>query len=390
MLGGSFLISCLRNGLGAALIMSVFLLLDRPRFRMGKTIKYYVAFGVPVVLAFSAWYLAGSAGFIRFAGILTIPVLGLFCIFMSADLLYLSIYKLTLGFYLLSVTVFIGVDSSRLWFHSSFWADIILRLLIETAILFGLVKFVRPRFMKGREFLCQAMDLPSAVTLVVLVMIVSVGAFWPDNHVLSMSRIIRIGILLIMAGIIQWMTFRMYLYRGRDYYSRMEKELLEMNDWLLRRQLEQIRRIKQDSLENEEKQICGNIAINGLLSGYERYAKEKKIQVTMCINMTDDFLACEVDVAAVLASMFENAIRECIHLHAEIPKISLLVTQKKNKVMIQCENTCLKIHRMKLAAAEWREHARKVQKVVGYYNGEVEFSSKNGVFILKVLLNIPA
>lgn len=386
MLGGSFWIACLRNGMGAALLMSVFLLLDRPRFRMGKTIKYYAAFWAAVVLAFSAWYLSDSNVFIRFAGILAIPILGLFCIFMSADFLYLSIYKLALGFYLLSVTVFIGVDCSRLWFSGSLWADIVLRLFIDAAILFCLAKFVRPRFLKGREFLCQAMDLPSAVTLVVIVMIASIGAFWPDGHALSLGRIMRIAALLIMAGIIQWMAFRMYLYRGREYYSRTEKELLEMNDWLLRRQLEQIRQTKQ----GREVQICGNAAINGLLLGFERYAREKKIQVTMCINIVDDFLACEVDVAAILAGIFENALRECIRSRVSLPGINLLVMQNKKKVMIQCESTCSNRRRVKVSAPEWEEGAGGVQKIVSYYNGEVEFSSKNGVFVSKVLLNIPA
>ena len=110
----------------------------------------------------------------------------------------------------------------------------------------------------------------------------------------------------------------------------------------------------------------------------------------MCINIADDFLVYEVDMAAVLASIFENAIRECIHSHAGIPEIRLLVMQNKNKVIIQCRNTCLRSRRMKINAAEWKEHVQGVQRVVGYYNGEVDFSLKNGVFVSKVLLNIPA
>ena len=38
MLGGSFWVAALRNSISAALMMLVFLLLDRPRFSMKKTV----------------------------------------------------------------------------------------------------------------------------------------------------------------------------------------------------------------------------------------------------------------------------------------------------------------------------------------------------------------
>lgn len=45
MLGGSFWVAMLRNGLSAFLLMTVFLLLDRPKLPMKKTILYYVVYG---------------------------------------------------------------------------------------------------------------------------------------------------------------------------------------------------------------------------------------------------------------------------------------------------------------------------------------------------------
>lgn len=45
MLGGSFWIALLRNAMGAALILGIFLLLDRPRFPMKKMLGYYGVFG---------------------------------------------------------------------------------------------------------------------------------------------------------------------------------------------------------------------------------------------------------------------------------------------------------------------------------------------------------
>lgn len=91
---------------------------------------------------------------------------------------YLSIYKLTFGFYMLSVMVFLGIDISRLWFHGSIWVDILLRIAIESVVLFVVARKLRPRFQEGREFLGEAMDFPSAVTLVIIVLIAAIGAYW--------------------------------------------------------------------------------------------------------------------------------------------------------------------------------------------------------------------
>ena len=90
MLGGSFWVAFIRNGIGAGLIMAVFLLLDRPRFSLKKTACCYALFGLAVVVSFSIWYVIDQQNYIRFAGILAIPVIGIFCLFMSGETIYLS------------------------------------------------------------------------------------------------------------------------------------------------------------------------------------------------------------------------------------------------------------------------------------------------------------
>lgn len=77
MLGGSFWVSMLRNGIGAWLMLSVFLMLDRPRLSMKKTVLCYVLFGLLLVVAFSAWYVADQDSFVRFAGLLAFPLIGI-------------------------------------------------------------------------------------------------------------------------------------------------------------------------------------------------------------------------------------------------------------------------------------------------------------------------
>ena len=113
MLGGSFLVALLRNGMSITLMLSFFLMLDRPRFTMKKTICYYVIFGLLLLGVYSLWYLFANPSFVKMAAISVLPVIGIFCSLMSSEFIYLSLYKIAAAFYLFSVGTFIGVDVAR-------------------------------------------------------------------------------------------------------------------------------------------------------------------------------------------------------------------------------------------------------------------------------------
>lgn len=388
MLGGSVWIALLRHIMGAALMMGVFFLLDRPRFSIKKTAVYYCVFGVFAAAAFCVWYLIDFELFVWCSGFATIIVVGTFCTMMSADFLYLSIYKVTLGFYLLSVTVFLGVDGSRLWFGSSLWADLALRAAAETVMLLFSIKKVRPRFQAGRDFLNAMMDLPSAITLVFMLMIAGVGAYWPDSHELSINRVVRIAVMLAMTGIIQWMTFRMYFYRGKEYFCRMEKELMEINELLLRRQL---KLMKAEDLEvRNTKKICNNATVNKILSIYKTYADEENIQIEVRADMDEKLTIREFDIAAILVSVLENAIYECCSAGKEMRRINMVIQQNKNKIVLLCQNTCAPTLEQEGCPERWKDKMESIQKLIHHYNGEIEFSIENRMYISKILLDVTA
>ncbi len=385
MLGGSFWIAVLRHMMGAALMMGVFFLLDRPRFSIKRTAVYYCAFGMLAAAAFGVWYLADVQIFIRLSGFMAIFVVGIFCIAMSADFVYLSVYKLTLGFYLLSVMVFLGIDGSRLWFGGSLWADIALRAATGAVMLLFIIKSVRPRFQSGREYLSAVMDLPSAITLVVILMIAGIGAYWPDDHALSVNRVVRIAVMLAMTGIIQWMTFRTYLYRGKEYCCRMEKELMELNELLLERQLSQMQVSGANAAHAQ--QICDNVTVSNILSTYIAYADEEKIGIKVQADIDEQIQVREFDIAAILVSIFENAIYECRNSCGKTRQINVVLLQNKNKVVLMCQNTCASKREREEYPAYWKEKAECIRKLVRYYNGEVEFLVEDNVRVSKVLLD---
>lgn len=388
MLGGSFWIALLRHIMGVTLMTGVFFLLDRPRFSVKKTTVYYCVFGILAAAAFGAWYLMDFDIFVRYSGFAAIFVTGTFCMLMSADFLYLSIYKITLGFYLLSVMVFLGIDGSRLWFGSSFWADLALRAAAEIAMLLFIVKKVRPRFQAGRDFLSAVMDLPSAITLVLMLMVAGVGAYWPGSHELSINRVVRIAVMLVMTGIIQWMTFRMYFYRGKEYYCRMEKELMEINELLLRRQL---KLMKAENLEaGNARKLCDNVTVNKILSIYKTYADEENIQLELRVDMDEKLTIREFDIAAILVSVLENAIYECCSAGKEMRRINMVIQQNKNKIVLLCQNTCVPTLEQEGCPEHWKDKMESIQKLIHHYNGEIEFSIENRMHISKILLDVTA
>lgn len=80
MLGGSFYIALLRNTISAGLMMTFFLMLDRPRFSMKGTIWSYVVFGLVVIFGYSLWYLFHPASFVQYASLSSLVTIGIFCL----------------------------------------------------------------------------------------------------------------------------------------------------------------------------------------------------------------------------------------------------------------------------------------------------------------------
>ena len=430
MLGSSYWISLLRNAIGAMLMMAVFLLLDRPRYPMKRTILFYIIFGVFMVLGFSAWYVLDWEGFVRFAGLACMPPIGIFCGLLSEDGIYLSLYKISLGFYLLSVCVFLGVDISRLLFHWNMWADILIRILLAAAILLFIVKQFRKAFFERLDFLQGELDWFSTVTLIMSVIMASFAAYWPADRDFTLYGMVRIFVTMSMAGIIQYLIFYLYYHLGVEHCYRAEKQLLEMNEQFLYRQLELERKSQEeaarirhdvrhhcmlireyvkskdmdsllsyleqyrgDTESTRPQRICANRAVNGILKAYVGYAEKENIQVTMKVDVAEKLAIRDIDLVAILANIFENAIKGCLDSGKDQQRIHIDISQKGHKIVIQCRNSCA-------PDVHFRGGLPKpvkgdgigvscIMRTASRYDGETDFCVKDGMFIVRVLLNQP-
>lgn len=431
MLGGSFWIALCRNSLGAVLLMAVFLLLDKPRLSMRKTVFCYVIYGFLLVVIFSAWYLFDHTGFIQGAGPLACLAIGLFCGILSSGTLYLSLYKISLGSYFLSLCVFGGVDIARWWFGGNMWVDIFVRFGMVILILLFIKKKFRKAFLDSVDFLREEMDLFSAAVLVASIMLAAVVIYWPDIHSFSVINIMRISAIMLMAGIIQYTIFHLYSHLGREHKYQEENQLLAMNEQLLRRQMDlekekeveaarmfhDVRHhclliteymengeweelaayVRQYGEEVERKQterapVCGNKAVNRILSVYARCAEHEKIHVTMDVAVEEILAVRDIDLVAILANVFENAIHGCQHSGKERKEIDIYIAQKGNKIVIRFRNTCIPGIRFQNGLPENEAGGgtgiSSIVKTVERYDGEVDFSVKNDMFVTRILLNL--
>ena len=431
MLGGSFWVALLRNTISAVLMMSFFLMLDRPRFSMRKTVGCYLVFGILLITGYSLWYLFAVFSFVQYASLSSLFVIGIFCGLMSGEVVYLSLYKMAVAFYMFSVCIFCGVDVSRWWFGGNRWVDILVRLICMAIILGFTWHKLRKQFLDGVDYLMEEMDMYSAVTLLVSVMIGAVVAYWPNLQAFSIFNMVRAFVTLFMVGVLQYTILHLYIHLGQEHYYQKEKELLEINEQFLHCQMELMResereaaRIRHDvrhhtllineyirkgeieklsgyleqygeELERPKtKDICRNRAVNSILSAYARMAGNQGIQVTMDVMVEEDLAVRDIDWIAILANAFENAIHGCTRPGLVQKEISIYIAQKGNKVIIRFCNTSTGevVFHKGLPKSERGSGlgVASIVKTASRYGGETDFSLKDGKFVTRILLNLPS
>lgn len=430
MLGGSFWIAFLRNTISVVLMMSFFLMLDRPRFSMKKTVYGYVIFGVSMIAGYSCWYLIGPISFVRFAALSVLPVIGIFCSSMSSEVIYLSLYKMALAFYLFSVCTFCGVDVARWWWGGNLWVDILVRFIcLLTILAFTWFRF-RKQFLNGVDFLIQEMDLFSAAALFVSVMLGAIMAYWPNLQGFSIFNMVRAFLILFMAGVLQYAILHLYIHLGQEHYYQAEKELLEINKQLLHQQMEFMREAEQEAArirhdmrhhillikeyvskgEVEEllayleqygedvgnrkvKDVSRNRVVNSILSAYAKKARSHNIQVNMDVRVAEGLAIRDIDWVSLLANVFENAIHGCMYSGMFEQTINIYIAQKGNKVIIQCRNTSSMDVTFRKGLPQSEKGGgigvRSIIKVASNYDGETDFVMEDGQFVTRILLNLP-
>ncbi len=434
MLGGSVYIAFIRFAISLAGTIALFSLLAEYRFGRKRTVVCYSCFSVVLLVLACVWYVADWESCARMVAFVMYLCFAVFAIFMSRDSVYLSLYKLALVFYLLAVFLVGALEISILFFDRNVWADIAARIALIGLIAFLLNKYVRKTVKDFGDYVESEADKFSIAVMIICILFGIGFILNPSlNREMTFHRIYQILMNFFLTGTLQFLIFRFYLHVGKEKEYERENQLIQMNYRLLERQLEILeesvesgKRLRHDIRhhnaviaecarrgqteellqyleeydreidQNALKMICANTAVNNLLSAYTRKAEQEQIKVTMDVELGKSPEIPGIDLVAILANAYENAIYACMEVKKSLEErecfIDLILKKRKNKLIISCSNTCRKEAALKdgKPGSEFTGGVgvSSIIRTAEKYNGEYDFKNDNGVFVFRLILSM--
>lgn len=434
MLGGPVYIAFIRFAVSLAGTILLFSILSESRFDKKKTVISYGCFCVAVIALGCIWYVADWESCVRMVAFTMYMCFAIFAIFMSGDSVYLAIYKLALVFYLMSVFVVGGLEISVIFFTSNVWADIVSRVFLILIIAYLLYKYVRESVKGFGDYVENEADKFSVAAMIVCILFGIGYILSPTlNREVTAQRIYQVLTNFILTGTLQLLVYRFYLHVGREKEYERENQLIQMNYRLLERQIEileesvesgrrlrhdirhhnavmaeYVRRGQTDELlqylkeydretgQGVPEMICANPAVNNILSAYTRKARNEQIEVTLDVELGKELPIPGIDLVAILANAYENAIYACMDMKKQTKKqecfIHLKLKRQKNKLVISCSNTCKRGTALKdgKPGNEFTGGVgvSSIIRTAKKYDGECDFKNDDGVFVFRLIMNM--
>jgi len=433
MLGGSVYVAFIRFAISLVGVILLFSQISRSRLPRKKTILCYGSFCVAAAVLGCIWYIVDWNSCVRMVAFTMYLFFALFSIWISRDSFYLSIYKLALVFYLMAVFVIGSLEISILFFHRNIWADIIARILLIGLLVWSIDKYVKKSIQGFGDYIEKEADKFSVAVMIVCILL---GIGYILNPYLSREvtplRIYQVVVNFILTGTLQLLIFHFYCHVGNEKEYERENQMIQMNYRLLERQIELLEesvesgiRIRHDArhhnaviaeyarrgqkeellayLKEYEKEtdqgtpdmICANAAVNNILSAYTRKARSEGIEVILDVEIGKDLTIPGIDLVAILANAYENAIYACMEVKRSQDErncfIHLMLKKRNNKLVISCRNTCKPETELKDGQPKTEFTSgigvssiiRSAQK----YGGEYDFKNDQGVFMFRLIMN---
>ncbi len=392
MLGGSVVVALIRMIISIGGTILFFFLISESKFDKRKTVVRCGCFYVVLIILTCIWYAVSQETFARMGAFTTYLCFGVFAVWISRDSIYVSLYKLALVFYLLSVFMIGGIEIAVIFFNKNVWADAIARVILVGIIAFSIDRKIKSSIRGFSDYVENELDRFS-VAVMMLSLFLGIGFILnPSIHDQTPYRLFQIAMNFFLTGILQVLVFRLYLHIGRENEYRQETQLMEMNHRLLERNLELLGATEEDS-----EKICGNLAVNRILSAYADQARKEQIEVSLDVELDREIGIPNIDLLTILANAWENALYGCMEARKEDGRrecaIRLSIRKKKNKLAIYCSNTC------KMEAGIEKGLPRpedsgglgvmSIVKTAEKFEGEYDFKNDNGMFVFRLVVNIP-
>ncbi len=435
MLGGSVYIAFIRFAISLAGVILLFSGMSESRFNRKKTIICYGCFSLVVLILASVWYVADWKSCVRVVAFAMYACFAVFATIISNDSVYLSIYKLVLTFYLLAVFLIGGLEVAIIFFDRNVWADIITRVILILFMAVIIEKKLKSTIRGFGDYVEKEVDKFSVAIMIISILLGIGFILNPDINLTTSHRIYQVAVNFILTGTLQFLVFRLYFHIGIEREYERDNQLIQMNHRLLERQMEILeesvesgRRIRHDvrhhnaviaeyvrNNQNEEllqylkeydreidqgmvEMICANTAVNNILSAYTRKAQSEQIKVTLDIEVGRKLTIPNIDLVVILANAYENAIYACKEMKRDLDEreclIHFVMKKRKNKLIIFCSNTCRRKGELKdrqqKTGVTGGIGVSSIIKTAKKYGGDYDFKNENGVFVFRLIMNIPS
>ena len=434
MLGGSLYVALIRLIVNFAGVSLLYFLLSEPRFGRKRTAVAYVLFDAVLIAVAAVWYVLDWESYVRLVSFTAYVLFAVFAAFMSGEHVFLLVYKLALIFYFMAVFMVVGIETSILFFDNSVWVDIITRIVLIALLVLFVDRKLKSSIRGFGRYMENELDSFS-ITVMIISILSGIGFILnPNFRDQTPYRLYQILMNFFLTGAVQLLVWRLYLHIGREQEYRRESQLTKLNHRLLERQMELLeesaesgKRIRHDArhhnaviaeyarkgeteellqyLNEYEKEmeipaaevICANSAVNNLLSAYTRKARKEQINVTLDVELERNPGIPNIDLVAILANAYENAIYGCVEAKKQSAEracyINLRIRKKKNKLVISCSNTCRPgteiINGQPKPEVTGGIGVLSIIKTAEHYEGEYDFKNDDGVFVFRLIMNIP-
>lgn len=395
MLGGSVAIALVRMIISIGGTILLFFLISESRFEKKKTVVLCLSLYVALIAGTCIWYAISQQVFARMGALVTYVCFGVFAVWISRDSVYVSMYKLALVFYLMSVFMIGGIEIAVFFFDKNVWADILGRIVLLGLIAWFIDRKVKSTIRGFSDYVENELDRFSVAVMMLSLFFGIAFILNPRVHDQTPYRLMQIAMNFFLTGILQILVFRLYLHIGIEKTYMQENQLMEMSHRLLERNMELLAAAGEDG---SSEKICDNAAVNRILSAYTAQAKRANIKVMLDVVLGSDPGIPGIDLITILTNAWENALYGCMEARKEADRresvIRLMVRKRKNKLVIYCSNTCRVEAELENGLPRPEDSGgigvMSIVRTVEKFDGEYDFKNDNGVFIFRLVMSIPA
>lgn len=143
MLGGSVYVALIRFMVSLMGVIILYTQMGGSRFGRRETILYYGGFSTVLLTAACFWYVIDRDGCVRMVAFVMYMCFSVFALFLDRGHIGLSVYKLSLTFYLSAGFLISGIGVSMLFFGGDVWVDILVRILLIAVMAFFLERKIK-------------------------------------------------------------------------------------------------------------------------------------------------------------------------------------------------------------------------------------------------------